>query len=171
MFKIFSCCLFRSVNPKLFTIPQSILPNGLHIARVIDIYDGDTITVSILHHKTNFEYNIRFARIDTPELKYKGLNKKTENNDDPEIKKLKELRAQGQKARDRLIYLISECPNNIVYVDCKGKEKYGRILAEVYPAIASCSGVTCGEKSFNQILLDEKLAKPYDGGNRTIDEP
>jgi endonuclease YncB( thermonuclease family) len=164
MFKYFRCLIPSFNNSK------SIIPSGLHLAKVVDIYDGDTITVNIYYCKNVFEYSIRLARIDTPELKYKGLNKETENSNDPKIQKLKELRQKGKDARGRLKELIAECPDNLVYVNCIKKEKYGRILGEVYPAVLSgcfCSLIQ-GAKSFNQILLDEKIAEPYSGGSRDL---
>jgi endonuclease YncB( thermonuclease family) len=141
------------------------------LAKVIKVYDGDTITVNIYYCKNVFEYQIRLARIDTPELKYKGLNKDTENSDDPRIIELKKLRESGFKAKSRLEQLIAECPDNLIYIDCLKKEKFGRILGEVYPTVVGCCFATLdrGKKSFNQILLDENLAKPYNGGNRDVD--
>ena len=164
--------MFRLFNHKLNSPSKSITPIGLYLAKVVNVYDGDTITVNIYYCKNVFEYQVRLSGIDTPELKYKGLNKDTENSNDPRIIELKKLREAGFKAKLRLEQLIAQCPDNLIYVDCIKKEKYGRLLGEIYPAIiVGCCFATLqqGKKSFNQILLDENLAKPYNGGSRDID--
>lgn len=170
MFEFFNSKLYKLLHSK----PADIIPVGRHLARVIDIYDGDTITVAIIHKKIVFQYNVRIYGIDTPELKYKGLNKQTENQDTPEIKRLKELRAKGFAAKDRLVRLIGECPNDLVYLDCRGREKYGRLLADVWPAervgvCLSCwpaNNIRAGKKTFADILIAEGHGVPYTGGKR-----
>jgi endonuclease YncB( thermonuclease family) len=111
---------------------------------------------------------VRFYGIDTPELKYAGLNKKTENLDIAEIKEKKRLRQAGIEAKDFLVSLIDKCPNRLVYLECKGKEKFGRLLAEVFPVVSiSCFGrPVIGKESFTQKLIDAGHGVLYFGDAR-----
>jgi micrococcal nuclease len=80
-------------------------------AHVLYVYDGDTITVDAeLGFSIHKEEKLRFARINTPELK--GSE-----------------RPQGLIARDALRELIDG--KDITFTD-EGTGKYGRTIAEVY---------------------------------------
>lgn len=128
-------------------------------ARVVSIYDGDTITAIIELHPGYFcQFKFRMNGIDTPEIR-------------------SENKAMALKARDRVIYLITgqdvslfshktikEFLNSnyfTVYIKCYHFEKYGRVLADVYT-----TPDTEMTKSINQILLEEGWAKPYFGGKK-----
>ena len=123
---------------------------------VISVLDGDTVAVAIpisMQFGSNksekcgiYRFNIRLYGIDTCEIKSK----------DPE------QAALAQKAKARLIELISNC-NNKIFVKFLKHDKYGRILGELYPSSQVISG---GSFSFNQILLSEGLAKSYFGGSK-----
>lgn len=115
---------------------------------VISILDGDTICISVPinmqfgESKKNisdtFRFNIRLYGIDTSELKSK----------DP----------LAHKAKTRLTQLIEESGNRI-FVKLLKYDKYGRILCELYKNNDT-------EISFNNILLNEGLAKSYFGGTK-----
>lgn len=117
---------------------------------VLNILDGDTISVIIPitlefgngknEKKGLYRLNIRLLGIDTPELKNKS--------------------DLAFKAKDRLISLINEC-NKKIYIKIHNYDKYGRILGEIFKD-SSC------DISFNQILINEGLAKPYFGGTKPI---
>lgn len=116
---------------------------------VLNTLDGDTICVIVpisleFGNGKNkkfglYRLNIRLLGIDTCELKSKS-----------------EL---AFKAKDRLISLIDECEKKI-FLKLYNYDKYGRILGELF------KDSTC-DVSFNQILLNEGLAKPYFGGKKT----
>lgn len=82
-------------------------------AKLLSIYDGDTITVLIdLGLETFTKEKIRFARINTPELRSRNL----------EEKKL------GKEAKELLKSILTdEC-----YVKTTKRGKYGRWIGEVY---------------------------------------
>ena len=107
-------------------------------AKLIRVYDGDTIWVDIdlgfgiwLRNQA-----IRLKGIDTPEMR--GSE-----------------RYRGTVSRDRLISLLERDSSGIIIQTTKGKErgKYGRILGEVF--------IKSEDRSVNQILLDEGLAVEY----------
>lgn len=168
---IFRCCFSTGHHKLLSESPKSIIPGGRILARVTDIYDGDTITVSVVHCGVVFEYNVRFYGIDTPELKYKGLNKTTEKSTDPKIIELKNKRAAGFAAKNYLVDMIKSCPNQFVYLECKGTEKYGRLLAEVFPVkqITLFGRIIADNESFSKKLIAAGHAVPYFGGRRDED--
>lgn len=129
--------------------------------RVIDIYDGDTCTVIIKYSEEYLKFPVRLAKIDTCEMNSK-------NN---------ELKNHAILARNRLYNLITnknannmdrkqiqnELNNNpyIVKLNIIGLDKYGRLLADIYKYNKNTDNSS--NKSFSQILLDEKLAFKYDG--------
>lgn len=116
-------------------IPQIIY------AKVINVYDGDTITVaSKLPFKSSpiYRFSVRLRNIDSPEIKSKS---KTESD-------------LAIKSRDALHNLIF---GKIIELKNNGKEKYGRLLADIY-----LDGI-----HINKWMLDNKYAVEYDGGKKT----
>jgi micrococcal nuclease len=103
-------------------------------ARVIDVYDGDTITVlADLGFHTTVKLKLRLFGINTPELR--GPN-----------------REAGLVARDRVNGLVMG--KDIIIKTHKDKqEKFGRWLAEIY--------LPGSEVSINTLLVEEKLAVPF----------
>lgn len=114
---------------KKFTIDLSTY------ARVVNVHDGDTITVVFKFAGVFQKFSVRLDGIDTAELHG-------------------ELSDMALRARDRLIELISQT-NQIVWLDCKGLDKYGRVLADVRDSNRNIC--------FSKALLDEHLAYEYHG--------
>ena len=129
--------------------------NGLKTyGRLIDIYDGDTIKVILPTFDSYYKFTIRLNGIDTCEIRSKD----------------KVLQDNALKARDRLFELLTnnkvnnkndiknilESDVHLVWVECCNKDKYGRILANIYKNKDT-------EKSVSEILLEEKLAYKYEG--------
>lgn len=107
-------------------------------AKVIKVYDGDTITVAARLTKDKelplYRFHVRLNGIDTPEVKAKTMREK-------------EL---AINARDALANMIM---GKIVDLRNNKTEKYGRILSDVY----------YGDVHVNQWMLDHQFAIPYDG--------
>jgi micrococcal nuclease len=109
--------------------------------QVIKVYDGDTITVAAkLPYEDSplYRFQVRLLGIDSPEMKGGSLEEK----------------AAAQKSQKALEELIL---NQTVFLEDRGQEKYGRILANVYV------NKTEGRIHINQWMLDNKYAIPYDG--------
>jgi endonuclease YncB( thermonuclease family) len=136
--------------------------NGLNsYGRLIDIYDGDTIKVILPTFGSYYKFTIRLNDIDTCEIRSKD----------------KILQDNAIKARDRLFELattskvntkndikkILEADVYLVWVECCNKDKYGRVLANIYKDKGSI-------KSFSEILLEEKLAYKYEGKTKLSDD-
>ena len=132
------------------------------IAKVVDIYDGDTLTCVFYKFKKCYKFTVRLAGIDTCELGSKN-------------------REHGLRARKRLYELVAKnaAPIDIhiprknlrqklgesdclVRLICGKFDKYGRLLGHLYEVN--------GVKSFNDILVLEKLAYPYFGEKKLADD-
>lgn len=110
------------------------------VSRVVDIHDGDTITVDLdLGFYVTFTAVLRFYGINAPEIF--GTEK-----------------PKGEASRDFVVKRIGEAKEIIVktfriHEDETKTGKYGRYLAEIY-----LDGVM-----LNQEMLDKGYAVPYMG--------
>jgi endonuclease YncB( thermonuclease family) len=117
-------------------------------ARVVSVYDGDTVTVVMELAKQFWKFKVRLAGIDTCEMKSKDLY----------------IQNKAKEARNRLVELITgskdtsdfETDEYLVWVNCKEMDKYGRVLADLYVP-------TKDSRSFSEVLLEEGLAYEYNG--------
>jgi endonuclease YncB( thermonuclease family) len=113
--------------------------------KVIKVYDGDTITVAAklpFRGSPLYRFSVRLASIDSPEIKGSTA---------------KEC-VSALKSRDALDNLIF---GKIIELRNNGKEKYGRLLADVYLNVDNANDL-----HVNQWMLDNKLAIKYDGGKK-----
>jgi endonuclease YncB( thermonuclease family) len=120
IYKYFSCCKIKPdvpiyLNNIKYEDTTLFIP-PIKYAKVIKVYDGDTITVAAKLPYTNspiYRYSVRLNSIDSPEIK--GVTSKE-----------KELAVHSRDALSALILgKVVELRNN-------KKEKYGRILADIY---------------------------------------
>ena len=101
------------------TIP--FIPN-FSKCKVVKVYDGDTITVAA-YLKGNpqcYRFSVRLRGIDSPEIRTKNESEK----------------AAAILSRDQLLVKIL---HKIVYLKNIGKEKYGRLLADVFYNDVNCN--------------------------------
>jgi|TARA_B100000767_G_scaffold268810_1_gene289665 micrococcal nuclease len=131
-----------------------ITPNYTFNAKLIRVVDGDTVWAHVdLGFDIWKKVNIRLYGIDTPETRTRDLVEKR----------------AGFVAKARLMVLLEQGNNEFVLVS-KEVDKYGRALGELYNGLHEVH-VHEGENrpisiSINQVLLNEGLAKPYNGGKR-----
>ena len=141
--------------------------NGIKTyVRVVNVTDGDTISVVIPIFNNYFKFHVRLNGIDTCEIHSKN-----------EI-----IKAKGLNAKYRLIELL--CPfeklNNIlcitkkqivdlfdkntclIWLECLEFDKYGRLLGNIY--------IDDKTKNVSNILIEEKLAYKYDGSTKLNEE-
>lgn len=138
--------------------------------RVIDIYDGDTLTILLPFHNIVNKFSVRLNGIDTCEIK-----STTEAN-----------KAIAVFARNRLVELIigssigstnqltiSQSTRKdirnilkddvyVMWVECGGMDKYGRVLVDLYQSPEK-------RESVSSILLRENLAYIYKGKKKLTD--
>lgn len=131
-------------------------------ARIVDVYDGDTLTL-ILKLSTGFyKFSCRVYGIDTAEIKSKMIENKN----------------SSQKARNRMLQLcgIPDIDINnlykrkeiqmllnediyMIWIECGDFDKYGRLL--ITPYKNSNDKIHLGK-----ILIEENLAYEYLGGKK-----
>ncbi|HXH12343.1 MAG TPA: thermonuclease family protein [Alphaproteobacteria bacterium] len=108
--------------------------------RVLEVYDGDTITISVPCW---------------PELLGEAIPVRLRGIDAPELRgRCQKERALALEARDRLRQLLGQAQS--VTLANVGRDKYFRLLADLLTDGASVAPV----------LISEGLAVPYDGGTK-----
>lgn len=105
-------------------------------AKVVKVYDGDTVHVIFQMFDKFYKWNCRILHVDTPELRTKDLEEKK----------------RGYECRDKLSALILD---KIVLLNCSTFDKYGRLLVEI----------TVPETGLkiHEYLISEGLANKYEG--------
>lgn len=106
-------------------------------AKVVKVYDGDTVHVVFSYFNTYYKWIGRIAHVDTPELKTKN----------------EEEKKKGYEVRDKLRELIL---GKIVQLHCHEFDKYGRLLIDI-----EIDGIKVDEW-----LLSNGYAKKYEGGTK-----
>jgi micrococcal nuclease len=117
-------------------------PCGDVEATVTNVYDGDTLTVNIPNWPdiVGDKMSVRLLGIDAPEIRGKCA-------------KEKELAAA---AKNLVFQFVDSKP---VILRNVGRDKYFRLLAEVY----------VGEQSLSSALINAGLAVPYNGDTKVTD--
>ena len=108
------------------------------IAKVVSVYDGDTIKVVFPFLRKLYKFNCRISGVDTPEIRTRD-------------KKEKEY---GIKARDELRKKIL---NKVVKLKCGEFDKYGRLLVDIELS---------EEETIKNWLINNNYAFEYDGGTK-----
>ena len=112
-------------------------PRG-NLVRIVDVYDGDTLTALCLLGESIFKYSVRLRGVDCPEV-----------------------RGRGQKEREAalcirdLVRLL--CLDKICELAPFGMDKYGRLIAEI---------VLPDGTNLSLFLLESSLARKYMGKAR-----
>jgi len=112
----------------------------IRFAKVIKVYDGDTITVAAklpFDESPIYRFSVRLRSIDSPEIK--GQSEKE-----------CQLAIESRDALNHLIF------GKIIELRHNGKEKYGRLLADVY----------YNDIHVNKWMVDKGYAVKYDGGKK-----
>tara|TARA_A100001011_G_scaffold400735_1_gene518130 strand:+ start:3630 stop:4052 length:423 start_codon:yes stop_codon:yes gene_type:complete len=112
--------------------------NGIYIAKIVDVYDGDTCQIVIFYNFSFKRYSLRIKNIDAPEIK---------SND-------KTTKEKAIHVRDTVRSLIL---NKILYVNIENFDKYGRLLGDI---------ILDNNDHLSTYLLELELVKPYDGGKK-----
>lgn len=118
----------------------------IQFGQVIKVYDGDSITVASrlpIPNSPIYRFQVRLNGIDTPEIKGKTKDEKE----------------MAQKAKKALSGLIL---NKEVKLKNVSKEKYGRLLADVYYS-TNDRDICC-----NNWMIKQRYAVPYNGGTKKI---
>lgn len=117
---------------------------NLYAAEVVDVYDGDTVTMDVLIWKDQtVTAKVRLKGIDTPEIRGKCAKEK----------KL------AIKARDFLSNLTLGTLTILEAIpyEKSATGKYGRIIGTLW---------TPTKKNINLMMIEKGYARAYDGGKR-----
>lgn len=129
----------KAIDP--ITVPVIPHQNEIVPAKIINVYDGDTIEVMLLHgDKLPMRIWIRLIDVDTPELKGKDVSN---------MEKAAAIIVRDQ-VREWLVGKV--VPVRLVKWDKFG----GRIDGHIY--------MCCGGQSVSEALIDLQYAKGYQGG-------
>lgn len=107
--------------------------------KVVKVYDGDSITVAskIFDSKKIYRFSVRLKGIDAPEIRGKTQEEKNA------------AIISRNALREKVM-------GEIVLLEDVKKEKYGRLLANIY----------CNNTNVNEWMLINNFAIPYDGGKK-----
>lgn len=106
--------------------------------KVLDVYDGDTITISFPFYGGIYKKKLRIYGVDCAEVKTKDLSEKK----------------VGLSGKEYLSDLILR---KILYIEiCKKDDKYGRLLAKVF----------LGDTTIDKIMIEKNFGYPYFGGKK-----
>jgi len=143
--KCCSCFNFIRNNNKINTlknssnsIPEFSLKGFNTIAKIVDVYDGDTSKAVFYLDNKLTKFTIRMIGYDTTEIR----------TNDP-IEKI-----YGFSAK---IIVQNMILNKLVYLKCYGWDKYGRLLADIY--MKSSKDIIC----LNDWIIQNNLGVKYDG--------
>jgi endonuclease YncB( thermonuclease family) len=107
---------------------------GMLQSKVIKVYDGDTFTIEAKDKLTNTNYRVRILGIDTPELGWRA-----------------KCAEEGKLSVTSREFLKTMILGKTVNLSSLGKDKYGRLLANV----------SINETDVGTELLKNKLAVVY----------
>lgn len=141
--------LIHKINQKYKDSDYNKIPKfipNINVVYVVNVYDGDTITVvSTLNNGdkiTPYRFTIRLNGIDCPEIKTKN-----------ELEKKHALRAKD--------FLVDMIYQKVVYLNVIKCDKYGRLLCDVF----------YNNINVNKLMIYKNYAIEYDGGTKkTFDD-
>lgn len=121
-----------------------------YLAKIVDVYDGDTITAVIRRRGKLEQHKIRLINLDTPEMKppIDSINREAQ------IK-------SACDAKDALIAKLVET-KYLVTLECHEFDKYGRILATVHTR----PGWFKSSINLNEWMVENQYGREYDGGKK-----
>lgn len=138
-------------------------------ARLLSVYDADTVSVAFLFPNTSnyYKYNVRLIGIDSPEMKSKDAKLRTKA-DEARTLLLKYLipnetetsKYFSNKKKEHQQYLAENTIN--IRLECQSLDKYGRILANIYNTQHTISA--------SEYLANQNVVYKYDGGTKLSNE-
>ena len=124
-------------------------------AKVVDVYDGDTITIVFYFHDLPIKDSFRMNGYDSPEIKpLKSIGDR-------------DLHINAGKLVKK--YLIDRLMGKLVWVKFCQEDKYGRLLGDIYTINPNCGDHINGdEEHINQTMISLGYGKEYHGGHKNL---
>lgn len=153
--------LLQQLSKASTRTPLYSLEGHADYGKCVRCYDADSIHVVFSLSGQLTRFRCRLAGIDTPELRSSDPNE----------------REAAKAARE---YLSQNILDHVVWVECGGFDKYGRLLVNVFDAALPpssnsasdcvfdhCTGGTgSSRRCWNKTLVALRHAREYDGGKR-----
>lgn len=133
------------------------------VAKIIDIYDADTVTVALELEGNIVRMPVRITGLDTPEIRPKRSNplrlleaRAARRSRDAVVAMCSGVPVQGKQTRRSIRAILGSC-EKLVRLEPYGFDKYGRILGDIRLE----DGISLRDR-----LLSEGWARAYGGGTR-----
>jgi micrococcal nuclease len=123
--------------------PMLNMKGNAYLAKVVYIYDGDTMHVVFKEFGSYYRWNCRIIGVDTPELRTKN----------------EEEKKMGYEVRDILRDMFM---NKIVTVNTFDFDKYGRLLIDIVFEDEELNETT----ALSEWLVKHNYAYSYNGGTK-----
>lgn len=158
------CCFCPRVGDKyhisdlmiddVTTMPNTTYDGVITKGRVVSVYDGDTVTVAFYDGSKVVKRPFRMYGYDAPEIH----PRKDIHNRDLHV-----------RAGNSVKQYLSDCINNkIVWIRFCKEEKYGRLMGYIYLQRGkNDSKLTSECACMNQVIIDQRYGKLYDGGTKS----
>jgi endonuclease YncB( thermonuclease family) len=138
------------------------------LAKVVYVYDGDTVHCVVRLNNQLTKFNCRLMGIDSPEIAPKNIVDKEARQQEVNsaIKSRNYLieRVTDQKVDEGMskkdIKELCKKSTKLINIKCHEFDKYGRLLIDIYNTDNT-------NKSINMDMIDNKYAVAYDGGTKT----
>ena len=156
-------------NTSIFTLEGQTISG-----KCVDIYDGDTMTLSVCISNKIYKFKMRLSGIDTPEIRPKKSNPNREEeklaaiyvrNRVLQLIVKDDINLEKKYTKKEVRKILGE-NKNIVHLKCGKFDKFGRCLVKVFLNKEDLNDKT---KSINKILINEKLAYKYYGKTKNSD--
>lgn len=135
------------------------------IAKIVYVYDGDTVHSVFKLNNKMVKFNCRLNGIDSPEM----IPKNIEDKHLRELEMFSAIKSRNyliekvtdQKIEDKLtkaeIKELCKKSNKLVFIKCYNFDKYGRLLIDIFDE---------NNNSINQQMINDKQAVSYNGGTK-----
>lgn len=126
------------------------------LVKIVDIYDGDTISIIFQFNQQYYKYRCRLCRINCEEL-HSSTSQKTEMANQSRIELARKILGEQVDLECKRNHLRELLNNHTGLNYCKFYEfdKYGRLLIELYESENTDS------PNLNDFLITQGLASPY----------
>ena len=150
-------------------VPEFSLQGKECYARVVDIYDGDTLTIILPFNDSYHRFAVRLLGIDTPEMKSKLVDNKKKairarNTVMQWVLPNKIINLEEPYTRKQIQEMLAS-EVSLIWVKCDIFEKYGRLMIEAFSDFQSPAS-----ESFSKRLIREGLAYEYFGGTKLTEQ-